>query len=262
VLAVTLATWEVRCGCGKLTRVQAPEDEPPMPPLCDECLPRTVEEFRTQKVEKMVDVQDLDALQKAIEPIHGWWQAESGRALYQLVKRLDGNVLELGSWCGRSTAWIAAALEARGAGVSGTVDTIDTWEGSPKEPLHAELIASLPPGSTLQDLWAQNLAGLGLRSRVCGWQYTTDEAFVLFKKRFDEDIEQVYDVLLIDADHSYEAVKRDFENYSKLVRFGGYVIFDDVPSWHGPTKVHRELDPRIWKLIEYWPNQAVFRRMA
>jgi predicted O-methyltransferase YrrM len=250
-----MALWEVRCGCGKKTQVEAPEDEPPMPPLCDECLPKTVDEFRTQKVEKMVDVQDLDALQKAIEPIHGWWQAESGRALYQLVKRLDGNVLELGSWCGRSTAWIAAALEARGAGVSGTVDAVDTWEGSPKEPLHAELIGALPEGTTLQDLWRQNLEGLGVYHRAHGWKYTTTEAFGLFAG-------QTFEVLLIDADHTYESVKRDFELYSTLVPLGGYVVFDDVPSWHGPTKAHRELDPRVWKLIEYWPNQAVFRRMS
>ena len=34
-----------------------------------------------------------------------------------------------------------------------------------------------------------------------------------------------YDVLLIDADHSHAGVKVDFENYGRLVRLGGYIVF-------------------------------------
>jgi len=34
-------------------------------------------------------------------------------------------------------------------------------------------------------------------------------------------------VLLIDGDHSYEAVFQDYTNYSGLVRAGGWIIFDD-----------------------------------
>jgi cephalosporin hydroxylase len=36
------------------------------------------------------------------------------------------------------------------------------------------------------------------------------------------------DFLLIDGDHSYDGVKRDFEMYSPLVRSGGAVAFHDV----------------------------------
>lgn len=39
---------------------------------------------------------------------------------------------------------------------------------------------------------------------------------------------QPIDLLFIDGDHSYEAVKRDFELYSPLVRPGGLVGFHDV----------------------------------
>jgi hypothetical protein len=42
-----------------------------------------------------------------------------------------------------------------------------------------------------------------------------------------------YDVLVIDADHSYAGVKTDFENYAQYVKLGGYIIFDDYssPDW-------------------------------
>jgi len=39
---------------------------------------------------------------------------------------------------------------------------------------------------------------------------------------------QELDFLFIDADHTYEGVKRDFEMYSPLVRRGGVVAFHDI----------------------------------
>jgi len=36
------------------------------------------------------------------------------------------------------------------------------------------------------------------------------------------------DFLFIDADHSYEGVKMDFEMYSPLVKSGGIIAFHDI----------------------------------
>lgn len=38
------------------------------------------------------------------------------------------------------------------------------------------------------------------------------------------------DILFIDADHSYEGVKKDFEMYSPLVRKGGIIAFHDIAN--------------------------------
>jgi predicted O-methyltransferase YrrM len=45
------------------------------------------------------------------------------------------------------------------------------------------------------------------------------------RKRLDE---REIDFLLIDADHSYEGVKQDFEVYGPLVREGGLIAFHDI----------------------------------
>ncbi len=37
-----------------------------------------------------------------------------------------------------------------------------------------------------------------------------------------------YDVVFIDADHTYEAVKADWENYGPMVKKGGIVAFHDI----------------------------------
>ncbi len=54
--------------------------------------------------------------------------------------------------------------------------------------------------------------------------------------------------LWIDGDHSYEGVKRDWENYSPLVVPGGYVLFDNYndTGWPGVSEfVDKELLPNL-----------------
>lgn len=55
--------------------------------------------------------------------------------------------------------------------------------------------------------------------------------------------EDTYDVVIIDGDHSYEGVRRDFVNYAPMVREGGFIIFDDygLPEWQGVTDFVDEL---------------------
>jgi predicted O-methyltransferase YrrM len=48
------------------------------------------------------------------------------------------------------------------------------------------------------------------------------------------------DFLLIDGDHRYEGAKRDFEQYSSLVRSGGVIAFHDIrPHFRDDVKVDR-----------------------
>ena len=48
---------------------------------------------------------------------------------------------------------------------------------------------------------------------------------------------RMIDVLFIDADHTYNGVKRDYENYIQFVKINGYIVFDDYsPRWPGVVK--------------------------
>jgi predicted O-methyltransferase YrrM len=53
------------------------------------------------------------------------------------------------------------------------------------------------------------------------------------------------DYLFIDADHTYEGVKRDFQMYSPLVRKGGTVAFHDIGQGQAGGEV-----PRFWSEIK------------
>jgi len=59
------------------------------------------------------------------------------------------------------------------------------------------------------------------------------------------------DSLFIDADHSYEGVKKDFEIYSPLVRKGGIIAFHDIiPDYY--TKYGIKTDSWAGEVYKFW----------
>lgn len=53
-----------------------------------------------------------------------------------------------------------------------------------------------------------------------------------------------YDLIFIDANHTYDFVKQDFENFKPFLREGGVIGFHDVdcPDWMGVNKFWKELE--------------------
>ncbi len=72
--------------------------------------------------------------------------------------------------------------------------------------------------------------------------------------------------LLIDGDHSYEGVRQDWLNYSRLVVPGGYVLFDDYnnPTWPDVTAcVNQQVLPYmagLWDVALVFSNSLVLKR--
>ena len=85
---------------------------------------------------------------------------------------------------------------------------------------------------------------------------------------------QPVDVLFIDGDHRYEAVRKDFEDWFPFVEVGGFVLFHDsckpenvAPDtydygWDGPSALVRELlkDPRL-VLVEQVFSVSIFKKV-
>jgi predicted O-methyltransferase YrrM len=190
--------------------------------------------------------QRLQEIGPGVGSIGGWLDPNAGGVLYQLARMVapTPNVVELGSWKGRSTAWLAHGLRDRGAG---RVVAVDTWAGTSNEPAHAQLLAGYAPDQLYQEFLG-NLGGLGLEAQVEPWRMTTLEA----ARRWDRGVS--IGLLHIDADHSYEGVRADFEHWSPFVVAGGIVVFDDVPTWPGPTRLVSEL-PRWFRFFATSPNQ-------
>jgi predicted O-methyltransferase YrrM len=186
-----------------------------------------------------------------IESIQGWLDPNAGGVLYQFAAQNapNGNVVELGSWKGRSTAWLAFGVMDRG---KGSVVAVDTWAGTQTETLHAQLLERYGPDQLYEEFLG-NLRGLGLEAQVEPWRMDTLAA----ARRWDRGAS--IGVLHIDASHEYADVRADFEHWSPHVVPGGFIVFDDVPSFPGPSRLVTEL-PRWYSYVAASPNQWWVRK--
>lgn len=144
--------------------------------------------------------------------------------LLQSLKRRDAEVLEIGTLFGLGGAVLhrLAGVEAGDVALT-VIDPLDGYYGKgAKDPYTGAPISE----STLR----KNFKTLGVPKK-----------HYRIIKRFSEDAEAIreagdrqYDYLLIDGDHTYEGVKRDFEAYGPMVREGGLVLFDDYDTAEWP----------------------------
>lgn len=82
---------------------------------------------------------------------------------------------------------------------------------------------------------------------------------------------QPIDFLFIDADHSYEHVRRDWEDWSRFVIVGGCIALHDARVFEGGWITQEDGPVRLagtltgspgWQLIDCADSTVVFRRMT
>lgn len=190
-------------------------------------------------------------IQSKVASIQGWVNDQAGWGLYQLARSHAPIpiIVELGSWRGRSTVWLGTAIVDRG---EGSVYAIDRWDHQCQDVETERIVSKYPPDHMFLQ-FLETMQQNGLDKVVRPIRNDSHSAAAKW------DISHEIGLLFIDADHDYHAVRKDFENWSRFVVSGGFVVFDDVPSWPGPTQVSYEL-PRWMKYVATLPNQIVFQK--
>jgi predicted O-methyltransferase YrrM len=147
----------------------------------------------------------------------GMMPPEQLLAVYRCVCRADvkGNVVELGCWTGLTTCYLAAACRMRR---SGRVFAVDTFAGTREGGQKYDAIGRYG-GSTLP-AFRENIQRAGVAEWVTAVIGDTADSV----KHYPGGPIRA---LFIDADHSCEGVRRDFDAWSKWVAPGGVVIFHD-----------------------------------
>ncbi len=198
----------------------------------------------------MVD-QRIEEIQALTAPIQGWLNPEAGAAMYNFVRNHaeGGVVVEIGSWKGLSTVWLGCGVKDRG---HGRVYCVDTWQGS-DEPEHTRLLQGYGENQ-LYDEFMANMENVGLSDFIVPIKMTSLEA----AGKWEEGPSIGF--LHIDAGHEYKYVREDFEIWSPFVKPGGFVVFDDVPNWPGPTQVVWEL-PRWYRWVGIAPNKWIVQKL-
>ena len=152
----------------------------------------------------------------------------------------NGTIVELGAWKGRSSAFLV--VEAKNKSPDINIHIVDTWLGSEE---HTEEMKD-----NLYQKFKSNMARLdGLYKEH---RMTTNEAVHLFK---DESLDGVF----IDADHSYEAVKKDIDDWMPKVRKCGILAGHDyIQTFSGVVKAVNESFPNMDFMVgeQCWIKQC------
>ena len=169
-------------------------------------------------------MQALQRVEMLAAGIEGWLAGHEGRLLYELACSCTGRgvIVEIGSWKGRSTVWLASGSKA---GSAVPVHAIDPHTGSPEHRPGGAAVA------TFEEFRA-NVALAGVEDIVVPVIKPSLDAAVAF--------ECPVELLFIDGDHAYEAVLADFHAWFPKVLDGGVIAFHDTIGWEGPERVVEE----------------------
>ena len=106
-------------------------------------------------------------------------------------------MMEVGSYRG-----FTALMMARHAPPDASLVTVD------REPMHGEAYRNAPEAAMIE-------------RRICEIEPAA----------FEQDARASYDVIFLDADHSFDAVKRDTEILLPLIKPDGYFVWHDYGNW-------------------------------
>jgi len=147
-------------------------------------------------------------------------------------QQIDGDIVEIGSWQGKSTICLAqAALLTE----NGTVFAIDHFQGNAGKASYYKVVED--DLSDLKDGFISNIKQFGVYDAVTVMDMDTASAAPLVKGK-----SAGVRLLFIDGSHEYQDVRDDYERFSDALVPGAQVIFDDYSKiFPGVVKYVSEL---------------------
>jgi MMP 1-O-methyltransferase len=180
-----------------------------------------------------------DNFRLAAEAAKGFMPAAEGIALYRTARDYAGvgPIAEIGTYCGKSTIYLAAAASE----ASQLVVTVDHHRGSeeiqPGWEFHdPELVDPATGRMDSLPFFRATLAAAGLEDRVVAVIGCSADVARLWRTPLG--------MLFIDGGHSEYNVVTDYEGWAPLLALGGALAFHDVfpdpaDGGQGPYQVYR-----------------------
>ena len=176
------------------------------------------------------------ALRTAAEAAPGFMPPDEGLALHAaaLDAARTGPLLEIGSYCGKSTIYLAAAARLRGT----VVVTVDHHRGSEEQQPGWEYHdpTLVDPATGLMDtlpVLRRTLHGAGVEGDVVVLVARSAVAAALWSTPLG--------MVFIDGGHTEEAARTDFESWTPHLLPGGLLVIHDVfpdPADGGQAPYH------------------------
>ncbi len=223
----------------------------------------------TSAVQAAFDLRNPEALvsrmDKLLEGVPGWSLLDQLYSLFLLAYAsadVEGDIVEIGSWCGRSAVALGLAARLSGKGRVHAIDlfpTRDDWHENSdgtfslrvksgdadvvayseqrvwREPYFESILPTFANHHGILDRFNETITRAGLADVVQPLKGTSAQltarlgAFGKVRLAF------------IDGDHDYPAVRRDIDNVLAHLSPGGWLCFDDAfSSYEGVDRAIRE----------------------
>ena len=183
--------------------------------------------------------------------VKGMTSEEACKNMFNIsvTQSVKGDVLEIGSWQGRSTSFLAQSIKISS---NGKVYAVDHFKGNPgKEKFYKVNNDDL---SDLKSNFLENMTKSGVQEYVELLDMSNvDAEKIISEKKVDIRL------LFIDGCHEYDGVKKDFELFERYVVRGGLIIFDDYSSsFPGVVKFVDEILNTYGRIDYYYSYSNTF----
>ena len=205
-------------------------------------------------------------IESLVENIHGWTPLDQLFSLYILTwlsAGVEGDVLEVGSWCGRSSVVLAAAAKAAGNSKVHCVDLFpekDDWKQNHDGTYSFDMVIDGKKygGYQEQTVWKE-----AFESQTGKIYESYNGVYDCFRETISQrnmdDVVRAHRgdlasllakfgssfkcrLAFLDGDHGYQAVCDDIQNVDKHLTPGGWICFDDAfTSYDGVSRAITEL---------------------
>lgn len=225
----------------------------------------------------------INYIEKMVSDIPGWSPVDQLYSLFLLEysnANIDGDVIEIGSWCGRSSSVLSLAAKMTNTKRVICVDLFpnkndwfhnddDTYSFSLNikdkdylayieqsvwaEPFERDILPVYKKNENLLDIFSGNMKKLGYENIAFPLR---GDSFAL-KHYVDKNFKCKF--AFIDGDHGYKAVCNDIMNVEKYLVSGAWICFDDAfSSYDGINKAICEL---IIDNPDYSNKQQITRKL-
>jgi Methyltransferase domain len=202
-----------------------------------------------------------------LHAVAGWLNVDEGMTLFYFAHdtALEGRIVEIGTFLGKATAWIASALKARQS--DETLVTMDPHESVKSWDEYYDIqelqdqcrriekaTGRRPEDMTTYELFLDNMAALDLTSYVEPVRGWSTEVI--------KDWDQPIRMLFVDGSHTYEHVLRDLRLWEPWLCEGGILCMHDTGCWEGVARAaaeHVMTGGRFKKLL-FTGNLTAFRK--
>jgi predicted O-methyltransferase YrrM len=171
----------------------------------------------------------LEKLIPQFNEVPGWFAYEE---LYnEVVDNAKGGetFVEVGAWLGKSTNHMATKIKESGKDIK--FITVDSWKGTDDEDIHQTIV-----GNFNGDIYYEFMDNTNLCDN-----YGKVETIKDFSKNAANNFaNSSIDFLMIDAGHSYDALKEDLEVWYNKVKPGCIISGDDYGVFSGVTQAANE----------------------